>query len=86
MVLHHQLFAYPSEIFAGTIGGPLRFFCTYVIPVLIVVNVPARLLALPFDAGHARLALYGAAATAGSLFVSRRVFLAALRSYRSASS
>jgi ABC-2 type transport system permease protein len=56
------------------------------IPVLVVVNVPARLLALPFDANNWWLALFTLAATAGSLLVSRWLFLRALESYRSASS
>ncbi len=39
---------YPMEIYGGRYGAPLRAFFTFVIPVLVVVNVPARLLALPF--------------------------------------
>ena len=37
------------EIYAGPIGTPLRQVFTFVIPVLVVVNVPARLLAKPLD-------------------------------------
>jgi ABC-2 type transport system permease protein len=77
---------YPMEIYQGSLGTPLRRLFTFLIPVLVVVNVPARLLALPFDANNWWLALFTLAATAGSLLVSRWLFLRALESYRSASS
>jgi ABC-2 type transport system permease protein len=77
---------YPMEIYRGPIGTPLRRLFTFLIPVLVVVNVPARLLALPFEADQWGLALYTLAATAGSLLASRWLFLRALASYRSASS
>jgi ABC-2 type transport system permease protein len=77
---------YPMEIYRGPFGTPLRRLFTFLIPVLVVVNVPARLLALPFDADNWWLALFTLAATAGSLLVSRWLFLRALVSYRSASS
>ena len=38
---------YPMEIYHRGWGTPLRGFFTFVIPVLVVVNVPARLLAQP---------------------------------------
>lgn len=77
---------YPMEIYKGTIGTPLQVTFTYVIPVLLVVNVPARLMAKPLEAQNWPLALYAAAATLASLWVSRQIFRAALASYRSASS
>jgi ABC-2 type transport system permease protein len=80
---------YPMEIYDGRFGRPLRLVCTYIIPVLIVVNVPARMIARPvspFGETVWPLALFGLAATGGSLLASRLVFTAALRSYRSASS
>ena len=77
---------YPMEIYQGTIGGPLQWFFTFVVPVLIVVNVPARLMAKPFTAQNWPLALFGLVAAAGSLWVSRLIFTAAMKSYRSASS
>jgi ABC-2 type transport system permease protein len=80
---------YPMEIYSGPFGTPLRMACTYIIPVLIVVNVPAQIIARPVDPqGHSvwPLAAFALLATAGSLAVSRWVFLASLRSYRSASS
>jgi ABC-2 type transport system permease protein len=82
---------YPMEIYQGPWGGPLQAFCTFIVPVLIVVNVPARIIARPLTADGTPvdvwpLALFALVATAGSLAVSRWVFLASLRSYRSASS
>jgi ABC-2 type transport system permease protein len=82
---------YPMEIYHGPLGTPLQWFCTFIIPVLIVVNVPARIIARPLgDDGNPilvwPLALFALVATAGSLAISRWVFQASLRSYRSASS
>ena len=77
---------YPMEIYEGPIGTPLRQLFTFLIPVLIVVNVPARLLAKPFEAQYWPLAVFALLATIGSLVGSRLVFQRALASYRSASS
>jgi ABC-2 type transport system permease protein len=77
---------YPMEIYGGRIGSKLQWFFTFIIPVLIVVNVPARLLARPLKAEEWHLALFTLLATAGCLGVSRWIFKRALASYRSASS
>jgi ABC-2 type transport system permease protein len=80
---------YPMEIYSGKWGSPLRWFFTFMIPVLIVVNVPARLLAQPLRPETSLgffLAAFAVAATAGSLLGSRWIFNRALLSYRSASS
>lgn len=80
---------YPMEIYQGRWGTPLRTFCTFIIPVLLVVNVPARIIARPISPQGEPvwpLALLALLATGASLLVSRWIFLAALRSYRSASS
>ena len=80
---------YPMEIYSGPWGSPLQWLCTFIIPVLVVVNVPARIIARPVSPGGETvwpLALFTLFATAGSLLVSRMVFQAALRNYRSASS
>ena len=77
---------YPMEIYRGTVGGPLQWFFTFIVPVLIVVNVPARLMAKPFEAQNWPLAAFGLLAAAGSLAASRLIFTSAMRSYRSASS
>jgi len=80
---------YPMEIYSGPYGSPLRLACTFIVPVLIVVNVPAQIIARPVaPTGETvwPLAVFALVATAGSLAFSRWVFVAALRSYRSASS
>ncbi len=80
---------YPMEIYDGPWGTPLRQLFTFVVPILVVINVPAAILAKPLLAqGTERLWLAGfaIAATAACLAVSRWVFQRALLSYRSASS
>jgi len=77
---------YPMEIYNGRFGTPLRWFFTFIIPVLIVVNVPARLIARPLQGDNPEYALFAIVATLGSLLGSRWIFVRALLSYRSASS
>ncbi|NIL95607.1 MAG: ABC transporter permease [Planctomycetales bacterium] len=84
---------YPMEIFDGPpgyarrwVGRSLRGFFAFVIPVLLAVNIPARMLAKPLDQNNWPLAAFALLATAASLWVSRRIFYWALKSYRSASS
>jgi ABC-2 type transport system permease protein len=77
---------YPMEIYRGTWGTPLRLVFTFVVPVLLVVNVPARLLAKPLRPEEWRLALFTAFATIASVAASRWFFHQALLRYRSASS
>ena len=80
---------YPMEIYSGKWGRPLRWVFTFMVPVLIVVNVPARLLAQPLRPQSSlgwSLALFALAATAACLLASRWTFNRALFSYRSASS
>ena len=77
---------YPAEIYAGPWGGPIRALCTFVIPILLVVNVPARVIAQPFTADSWWLVAAAVVAAVAMLVVSRGVFQAALARYRSASS
>jgi ABC-2 type transport system permease protein len=77
---------YPMEIYSGRWGTPLQKFFTFIIPVLIVVNIPARLLAWPLESQNWPLVVFALAATLGSLLASRWIFNRALYSYRSASS
>jgi ABC-2 type transport system permease protein len=77
---------YPMEIYQGPIGGWLRWGFTFLLPILIVVNVPARMLAKPLQPEYWWLAIFAVLATALSFVVSRWVFQRALVSYRSASS
>jgi ABC-2 type transport system permease protein len=77
---------YPLEIYDGPIGIWLRRSFLFVVPVLVVVNVPARLLAKPFLPDYQFLAAYAVVAALACLLASRWIFQRALESYRSASS
>jgi ABC-2 type transport system permease protein len=80
---------YPMEIYEKGLGFALLYFFTYFLPVLVAVNVPARLLAKPFDLTSPAawgLPAFAVPATLASLVLSRWVFKRALLSYRSASS
>jgi ABC-2 type transport system permease protein len=80
---------YPMEIYSGPWGIPMRRAFTFVLPVLVVVNVPARLLIAPLSpqtTGEWLLPLFTIVATVVCLVVARLIFNRALKSYRSASS
>lgn len=77
---------YPMEIYQGRVGTPLRLTFTFLIPILVVINVPARLMAKPFQAQNWFLVVFAILATAASLALSRWIFTRSLLSYRSASS
>ena len=80
---------YPMEIYHGPWGTPLRRVFTFCIPVLVVVNVPARILVWPMNPQLPTdwlLPGFALLATVASLAGSRWVFQRALWSYRSASS
>ncbi|MBI3837619.1 MAG: ABC-2 family transporter protein [Planctomycetia bacterium] len=77
---------YPMDIYQGTIGTPLRWFFTFIIPLLIVVNVPAQLMAQPLETQSWPLAIFTLFAAVGCLWGSRVIFSRAMLSYRSASS
>ena len=77
---------YPMEIYKGPWGTPLQLLFTFVVPILVVINVPARAMAKPLSSEFAGLALFAVLATVGCLVGSRWVFSRALLSYRSASS
>lgn len=86
-----NFYRYPMEIYQhGDIGWALWGTFTFVVPILVVSNIPARVLAqplgTPFQAWELALAGYAVFAAVGSLWVSRRIFKLALKSYRSASS
>lgn len=85
-----NFYRYPMEIYERGIGWALWGTFTFVIPILVVSNVPARVLAQPLG-GHWgwwdwTLAAMSVVSAAGSLWISRWVFRVALKSYRSASS
>jgi ABC-2 type transport system permease protein len=81
--LFSSLARYPKEIFAGPWAAPLGVFFTYFLPILIVVNVPANAMVRALDPAMVALMVV---ATGLLLWLSRRFFHHALRSYRSASS
>lgn len=80
---------YPMEIYQAGWGLPLWVVFTFVIPVLVVVNVPARWLAQPIAPENPLdwgLSLFTLLATVVAWMMSRWVFRQALLGYRSASS
>ncbi len=81
--LFSSLARYPREIFSGRWAEPLGQFFTFIIPILLVSNVPANVMVRVLDPTMVGLTV---AAAAVLLWVSRRFFQVALRSYRSASS
>lgn len=77
---------YPRSIYSGSPSGEvIRFLFSYVIPILLVITVPARVL---LNKALEPSWLTGVTLLAGavSLLVSRAVFNWSLRHYRSASS
>jgi ABC-2 type transport system permease protein len=85
--LFTTLVRYPREIFIGTWAEPLGRFLTYVIPIMLMINVPANVMVKALDLAL-QWPLIGltAAMTFVLLWGSRRIFRLALRKYRSASS
>ncbi|OJW12290.1 MAG: hypothetical protein BGO49_16500 [Planctomycetales bacterium 71-10] len=81
--LFSSLVRYPREIFSGRGAEMLGRFFTFVVPILLVSNVPADVMVRVLDPG---MIAWTVAVAAASLWVSRRFFHVALRSYRSASS
>lgn len=82
--LFTTIMRYPRQIYEGRWGNILLVLFWYLLPVLLVVNVPAAFLAKQaFDWGNIAWLL---AATAVMLYLSRRFFYFALGAYRSASS
>ncbi len=81
--LFSSLARYPKQIFDGTSAAPLGFLFTFILPILLVSNVPAVTMVRTLDWGMVGYTLF---ATVVCLWASRRFFARALRSYRSASS
>jgi len=77
---------YPRDIYTGSPAGDiLRMVFSYVLPILLVITVPAEVVVGKVLVPSWITAVTLAAAIAG-LFVSRWIFYLALKSYRSASS
>jgi ABC-2 type transport system permease protein len=81
--LFTSLARYPKEIFNNTWAAPLGRFFTFILPILLVSNVPSSSMVRVLDPA---LVGYTVLATVVLFWASRRFFLRALRSYRSASS
>lgn len=81
--LFSSLARYPREIFSHTWADPLGRFFMYIVPILLVVNVPARVMVKTLDP---RMAIFTVVATIAAFWCSRKFFQWAMRAYRSASS
>ncbi len=77
---------YPRSIYSGSPTGEIiRFAFSYIIPILLVVTVPSRLL-LSKALEPSWITLVSVFITLALLFISRYIFNWSLNSYRSASS
>lgn len=86
-----NFYRYPMEIYQrSALGWALWGVFTFVVPILVVSNIPARVLAqplgTPFKAWEIQLGVFTIFISITSLLVSRQIFKLALKSYRSASS
>lgn len=82
--LFTTLMRYPREIFKGTWARPAGFVFSFLVPIMLVTNVPASVMAKTLEPGW--LAWYALAAAVVVVVVSRYVFRAAMQRYRSAGS
>jgi ABC-2 type transport system permease protein len=82
--LFSSLARYPREIFSGGYAvQQLGNFFTFLVPILLVSNVPANVMVRVFDPWMVALTVVSSILL---FYLSRRFFLHALGSYRSASS
>lgn len=81
--LFSTMMRYPREIFQGSLAYPVGWIFSFVIPIILVTNVPASSMVRLLEP---RLAAYMIAATFAVLWSSRLAFRYALSKYRSASS
>ncbi len=81
--LFTTLMRYPREIFQGSFAYPLGWFFTFVVPIMLVINVPANTMVKVFEPWFVVFTLL---ATLVLLVFSRWIFRSAMRRYRSASS
>jgi ABC-2 type transport system permease protein len=85
--LFSTLMRYPKEIFTLSWAYPIGFIFTFIIPVMLVINVPANVMVRPIEAGAAPITLAVTLGVTALLFITSRMFFRfALRKYRSASS
>ena len=81
--LFSSLARYPREIFQRGWANSLDVVFTYILPILLVVNVPSRVMVKTIEP---KMVGFIMVVTVASLAASRWFFQRALRSYRSASS
>jgi ABC-2 type transport system permease protein len=81
--LFSSLMRYPRDVFTQGWAAPLAWVFSFVLPVMLVVNVPASVMVRVLDP---LFVVYAAAATLILLAASRTFFRYALTAYRSASS
>jgi ABC-2 type transport system permease protein len=81
--LFSSLARYPKEIFLNSVAAPLGFLFTFILPILLVANIPSNAMVRGLEPKMVGFTLF---ATAVLLWGSRKFFQHALRSYRSASS
>jgi ABC-2 type transport system permease protein len=82
--LFSSLARYPKQIFIGTPAEPIGYLFTYILPILVVVSVPAEVVVRPtHDWG---MVAFTVVAGIVCVLASRAFFRHSLRSYRSASS
>ena len=81
--LFTTLMRYPRDIYVGKLASPIGVFFSFVVPILLVIYVPAQSLLQRIDLAFLGVML---AATVFLLMTSRIFFRRALQSYRSASS
>lgn len=81
--LFSSLARYPREIFQRGWANSLDLVFTYILPILLVVNVPSRVMVKTIEP---KMVCFIMVVTVASLAASRWFFQRALRSYRSASS
>lgn len=81
--LFTSLMRYPREIYRGGWATPLGFVFSFIIPIMLVVHVPASTMVKTLEPA---LAVYAAGAAVVMLVISRAFLRYALRCYRSASS
>lgn len=82
--LFSMLMRYPREIFKGDWASPAGLFFSFVVPIMLVTNVPANIMVKALEPWW--IAWYALGAAVLVAWGSRRIFRAALRQYRSASS
>lgn len=81
--LFGTLMRYPRELYQGAWAEPVGWFFSFVIPIMLVTNVPARIMVKALEP---EVVAYAVAATVVVLYLSRWFFRFALQRYRSASS